>query len=462
MQLTLVRRGLPCWCPAGAYRTTPQAPKASSDSPNTAAIIGGVVGGAVGLALLSALLLVVLVRRNRTRAQQEAARGLQAKQQSHLEELSKTNPLAQLILDHLAGKDPGIGQLVLGTECTSSSVERTAGSMAGGPADCRADNSSLTAGAGEGALVGGPQLLKAPSGSAGLVSSGSEEPRSRDVAGMRGTPLNIAAADLAALFKHLTILGPTYAGEQQPDSHGSSSKTAKGSALRPSGSSSPAGGSMSGQPVQPLSGFVGFTQAMVQRLQRRSLGKSKAKGGKGERSSAGDAVGGSDSGDGGHRDMEKGPSLASVKKAGSGSGEGDRSDGAEGTPGNASAGAEEAAGGAGGQGGGRSGHAVAAAAAVSQLTLPENLQSPVLEELLRLSVDLAEEVGLCGRGAARVLEHGQREWPGAWPSCLGCLYWCPVHPAGRQVGTRVPAWHLVASKLGRCSSCWQSHRCWYT
>lgn len=366
----------------------------------------------MGLALLSALLLVVLVRRNRKRAQQEAARGLQAKQQSHLEELSKTNPLAQLILDHLAGKDPGVAQLVLGTDRTSSSVERTAGSVAGGPGDCRADNSSLTAGAGVGALGGGPQLLKVPSGSAGLVSSGSEEPRSRDVAGMRGTPLN--AADLAALFKHLTILGPTYGGEQ-PDSHASSSKTAKGNALRPSGGSSPAGGSMSGQPVQPLSGFAGFTQAMVQRLQRKGLGKSKAKGDKGERSSAAEGVAGADSGSGSGADgdMEKGPNPASAKKAGSGSGQRGGSDGAEGTPGEGSAGGEEAAAGAGGQGGGRSGHAVAAAASVSQLTLPENLQSPVLEELLRLSVDLAGEVGRCAQGAAHVLEQGQRESRGA-------------------------------------------------
>eukprot|EP00198_Chlamydomonas_reinhardtii_P013398 XP_001702735.1 serine/threonine protein kinase [Chlamydomonas reinhardtii] len=80
--------------------------------------------------------------RARSRQHEKHLRGLQAKQAHHLEELSKTNPLAQLILDHLAGKDPGVAQLVVTN--TGPSHDAAASAVAAGAADTHCTGSGST------------------------------------------------------------------------------------------------------------------------------------------------------------------------------------------------------------------------------------------------------------------------------------------------------------------------------
>ncbi|KAG2440432.1 hypothetical protein HYH02_010317 [Chlamydomonas schloesseri] len=470
---------------------------------HTGAIIGGVVAAAVCALLLTVGLLMYLNRRARNREHEKHLRGLQAKQAHHLEELSKTNPLAQLILDHLAGKDPGVAQLVvtntgLSHDASASASASVATAGGPGPSDthctCSASTGVLAPAAsasahhGSGTTGGGASS----GGNLGVapVSSATEggDPKSRgDVAALRDTPVNIAASDLAELFKHLTILGvanipPAGEGASGPqhalgrESRGKglagAAVPAGGSGLGGAGASagasagagggsshttSPLGSSHTASPpgaaaaggsslLPQLSGFAGFTAAMAARLQRRTSAtglRHQRTGTERERSSdavtgmreprpevaarrgasvngvlpsavvaaavAAAARGGFNSAG---KDVEAGGGTQAAKSAAAaaaaaaaatatattGSAGGDSTSGSK--PNDSGVPSAEAGGGAKQQGSSGSDPkaleaTTAAAKAVAALpsTLTEQIsQSPVLEELLRLSVDLAGEI----------------------------------------------------------------------
>ncbi|KAG2446238.1 hypothetical protein HXX76_000830 [Chlamydomonas incerta] len=455
---------------------TPGSDSGGGSSSHTGAIIGGVVAAAVGVLLLSVGLLMFLNRRARNREHEKHLRGLQAKQAHHLEELSKTNPLAQLILDHLAGKDPGVAQLVVTNTGPSHDASACASAVAAGSgaADTHCTGSASTGVLAHAASAsghhGGSTTTGGANSAANLgiapVSSATDggDPKSRgDVAAMRDTPVNIAASDLAELFKHLTILGvanipPAADGASGPQhTLGRESRNkgtvapaavaAGGSGLGGAGAgsshtTSPLGSGGSGMPpgaaagasLPPqLSGFAGFTAAMAARLQRRTSAPGlRHHRSVNERERSSDAVTGvretgrpelaarrgasvngvlpsaavaaaaaaaaaaaRGGGSSTEKDVEAGARTAAAKAAPAAA-SGDSTSGSK--PADSGSPSGEAGGGKqqGSSGDPQALEATKAAAkAVAALpsTLTEQIsQSPVLEELLRLSVDLAGEI----------------------------------------------------------------------
>ncbi|GFR41530.1 hypothetical protein Agub_g2226 [Astrephomene gubernaculifera] len=164
---------------------------------NGKAAIGGAIGGAaVCLLLALGAVLYCTHRHRRLHKHEEQLRGLQAKQTTHLLELSKTNPLAQVILDHLAGKDPGVAHLVLSSDAKGGSSECGQGVL----------YTPFTAAGAQG------QVVKSTCGD--CSTGGGEATTSGAAVGnttSRTTPpdaqMSVAATDLVELFKHLTILG---------------------------------------------------------------------------------------------------------------------------------------------------------------------------------------------------------------------------------------------------------------
>ncbi|PNW77165.1 hypothetical protein CHLRE_10g425000v5 [Chlamydomonas reinhardtii] len=461
---------------AGTYPPADLSNDGGGGSSRTAAIIGGVVAAAVGVLLLAVGLLMFLNRRARSRQHEKHLRGLQAKQAHHLEELSKTNPLAQLILDHLAGKDPGVAQLVVTN--TGPSHDAAASAVAAGAADTHCTGSGSTGALAPAASASGRHGSATTGGAnsaANLgiarVSSATDDGDSKsrgDAAALRDTPVNIAASDLTELFKHLTILGvanippaadsgsgPQHTLGRESRSKGPVAAAGGGSSYTasPMGSGSGAPRALSGAvpagsplPLQ-LSGFAGFTAAMAARLQRRtSLSGLRHNRSTTERERSSDAVIGareprpevaarrgasingvlpsdamaaavaaaaSSGGGGGSSGAGKDAAAGDVEAGTAGRAAGKAAPAADSANGDSTSGSKPADSGgpsgdaADGDGGGAkpqgsSGEDPKAreatqAAAKAVAALPSNLteqisQSPVLEELLRLSVDLAGEI----------------------------------------------------------------------
>lgn len=397
-------------------------------------------------------------------------------QAHHLEELSKTNPLAQLILDHLAGKDPGVAQLVVTN--TGPSHDAAASAVAAGAADTHCTGSGSTGALAPAASASGRHGSATTGGAnsaANLgiarVSSATDDGDSKsrgDAAALRDTPVNIAASDLTELFKHLTILGvanippaadsgsgPQHTLGRESRSKGPVAAAGGGSSYTasPMGSGSGAPRALSGAvpagsplPLQ-LSGFAGFTAAMAARLQRRtSLSGLRHNRSTTERERSSDAVIGareprpevaarrgasingvlpsdamaaavaaaaSSGGGGGSSGAGKDAAAGDVEAGTAGRAAGKAAPAADSANGDSTSGSKPADSGgpsgdaADGDGGGAkpqgsSGEDPKAreatqAAAKAVAALPSNLteqisQSPVLEELLRLSVDLAGEI----------------------------------------------------------------------
>ncbi|KXZ56159.1 hypothetical protein GPECTOR_1g136 [Gonium pectorale] len=412
----------------GSYPITSAAPPVAAASGNGGAdngpIIGGAVGGAAGAVVLVALGALYVVRRNRKRERDTQLRNLQAKQAHQLEELAGTNPLAQMILDHLAGRDPGVTRLVVNGGAGSGGVAVAVaapgvGNVSGGAAH----GDGLACGGGQGsadvvctasttpsansnaspckAASGGACSSSGPvAGSEAKPSAGVGSSSTGELAVLREMPLNIAAADLAELFKHLTILGtPATAAvaASSADSRGRHSPSA------PSVS-----GSANGAPQSGFT-FTGFTLAMVQRLQRRSTQAQPAArdlamattGSKAQActtaSLAAATAGGMVAANGGSQEPPQGAAIADSAGRGNGTSGVGKEAGAEGGQGGAVRGSDVGTAPSGGSGcadkeGGSEGEAVPAAPSLPQELHEHLTQSPVLEELLRLSVDLAGEI----------------------------------------------------------------------
>jgi hypothetical protein len=340
-------------------------------------------------------------------------------------------------------------------------------------------------------VVGGPRSL-------GLVSPAADIPLLRD------TPLNIAASDLAELFKHLTILGVANAAGYEVAASGASeeppapplqhrlTRIGTGSRARSSASQhgtgsgeAPLAGSPGGTkvPAGPRSGFAGLTATVVSLLQRRTStpgmrrsvtgtpegtmdGSVQPSAGRAEpptpaarppqpsgssRHAADAAVAAS-----GRSPLQPGlrasPSLDDVRPGAAGAAaaavaaacahalSGDVPGGAAGLAGERTTVDAVAAGGAargsveggkvaseGESGGGGSGRDGGDPAAAAVAALPEGMTeqitaNPVLEELLRLSADLAGEIDdnqlivtdvVASGGFGTVRLDGSRGWP--WP-----------------------------------------------
>ncbi|GIM16551.1 hypothetical protein Vretimale_19167 [Volvox reticuliferus] len=271
---------------------------ASGSGSNVAAIGGGIAGGAAACIMLVAAVMLYSARRSRAQRQEEqeaALRGLQAKQANQLEELSKRNPLAKLILDHLAGKEPAAAtKLVLAPGSAGASQVLFTDDI-----PRAASTSSSGAGGGVGAPAGASSSFGVLSGNdecavVNTVPTAAAAPMQLPptaAAEDAGVPVNINAVDLTELFKHLTILGvanmSTNGGGGDSggmmDSRGSrgsrsGTKTVTGGSGGSGSHGVGAGGSGSGSGVggggggalQPLSGFMALPKVVMQRLSRRS------------------------------------------------------------------------------------------------------------------------------------------------------------------------------------------------
>ncbi|GIL67909.1 hypothetical protein Vafri_21128 [Volvox africanus] len=262
----------------------------SSGSSNVAAIAGGVAGGAVACVLLVAAVMLYSARRSRTCRQKEqeaALRGLQEKQANQLEELSKRNPLAKLILDHLAGKEPAAAtKLVLASGSTGASqvlFSDLVGRAASASSSIGGGGAPAAAGSCFGTLGGADECAGVNAVPTAAAMQLPPTAATEDA----GVPVNVNAVELAELFKHFTILGVANLSANggggdsggMIDSRGSrgsrsATKTVTGGS---GGSASPLVGGGSGGggggALQPLSGLMALPKVVVQRWSRRSRGR---------------------------------------------------------------------------------------------------------------------------------------------------------------------------------------------